>query len=219
MMDVILCTSYLQEAAMPSDSKQSRREQSHERILEAASRALVREGYAGVGVAAVMKEAGLTHGGFYAHFESREALLAEALEHAGRKSVERLQERARGRVARGASPLRALVDGYLSEAHLEALDEGCPVAALASEMVRTGAELRAVSSQRMRDLVKFVERALPAGSPAGSAVALASTLIGALQMARTFDGAERRNVLRDARAALLDQYDQDPDSTDGAAAA
>jgi TetR/AcrR family transcriptional repressor of nem operon len=215
MMAVICLSSYssssLFEPAMSSDSKPSRREQSHERILEAASRAVCREGYSGVGVAAVMKEAGLTHGGFYAHFDSREALLAEALEYAGMKSVARLQERSRGRIARGASPLRALVEGYLSEAHLESLEEGCPVAALASEMARTGPELRAASSRRMRDLVKFVEGALPGGSPAGSAVAIAGTLIGALQMARTFEGAERRNVLRDCRAALLEQYDRGAD--------
>lgn len=193
---------------MSSDSKPSRREQSHERILDAAARAVCREGYAGVGVAAVMKEAGLTHGGFYAHFESREALLAEAVEHAGAMSAARLRERERARVARGASPLRALVEGYLSEAHAESLEDGCPVAALASEMARSSLELRAASSGRMRDLVSFVEGVLPAGSAAGSATAIVATLIGALQMARTLDGAERRNVLRDCRTALLDRYDR-----------
>jgi len=196
-----------------SATKQSRREQSHERILQAAARAVCRDGYAGVGVAAVMKEAGLTHGGFYAHFDSREALLAEALEYAGKRSVARLQERGRGRSARGVSALRALVDAYLSEAHVESFEEGCPVAALASEMARTGPELRAVAGARMRDLVKVIEGVLPADRPAGSlagnAVAIAATLVGALQMARTFDGAERRNVLRDCRAALLAQYDRD----------
>jgi TetR/AcrR family transcriptional repressor of nem operon len=209
MMAVICFASYFAEPAMSSESKGSRREQSHERILEAASRAVCREGYAGVGVAAVMKEAGLTHGGFYAHFASREALLAEAVEYAGSKSVARLQERSRSRIARGVSPLRALVEGYLSEAHLESLEEGCPVAALASEMARTGPELRAVSSRRMRDLVRCVEGALPAHSAAGSAVTIAATLIGALQMARTFESAERKTVLRDCRAALLAQYDRD----------
>lgn len=62
----------------------SRKEISHERIVEAAARAIRREGYAGVGVADVMKEAGLTHGGFYAHFPSRDAMLAAAMDRAGR---------------------------------------------------------------------------------------------------------------------------------------
>ncbi len=61
----------------------SRKELSHERIVDAAARAIRREGYAGVGVADVMKEAGLTHGGFYAHFPSRDAMLVAAMERAG----------------------------------------------------------------------------------------------------------------------------------------
>src|SRR5258708_18489219 len=65
----------------------SRKEETHERILNAAARAIRRHGYAGVGVADVMKEAGLTHGGFYAHFDSRDTLLVEALERAGRESL------------------------------------------------------------------------------------------------------------------------------------
>src|SRR5258708_20431950 len=64
----------------------ARKEETHDRIVDAAARAIQRHGYAGVGVADVMKEAGLTHGGFYAHFDSREALLVEALERAGGKS-------------------------------------------------------------------------------------------------------------------------------------
>ena len=66
---------------MSTESKQTRRELSHQRILDAAARAVRRHGYAGVGVAEVMKEAGLTHGGFYAHFKSRDALLAAAAGH------------------------------------------------------------------------------------------------------------------------------------------
>ena len=70
-----------------SRTPNSRKEETHERIVDAAARAIHRHGYAGVGVADVMKQAGLTHGGFYAHFESRDALLAEAIERAGRDSA------------------------------------------------------------------------------------------------------------------------------------
>src|SRR5206468_12389939 len=94
---------------MSSDRKPSRRDQSHERILDAAARAVCRDGYAGVGVAAVMKEAGLTHGGFYAHFESREALLAEAVAFAGARSIERMQARIRKLTGQGMSSLLAMV--------------------------------------------------------------------------------------------------------------
>ena len=71
-----------------SRTPNSRKEETHERIVDVAARAIRRHGYAGVGVAEVMKEAGLTHGGFYAHFESRDALLVEAIERAGRQSGE-----------------------------------------------------------------------------------------------------------------------------------
>src|SRR5690349_6359273 len=112
----------------------TRKEASHERIVETVARAIRRYGFQGAGVADIMKEAGLTHGGFYAHFPSRDALLVEALESAGRDSAARLAQATAPRRARGASALRALLESYLSEAHLHAVDEGCPVAALASEV-------------------------------------------------------------------------------------
>jgi AcrR family transcriptional regulator len=193
---------------MSSDVKQSRRQQSHERILDAAARAVRRKGFAAVGVADVMKEAGLTHGGFYAHFESRDALLAEAVDHAGTQSRERTRERIRSRVQAGASEFRALVEEYLSEEHMEALDTGCPVAALGSEMPRLESELRACSSRRVLAMVDAVGQALPPGSGRGAALAVASTLVGALQLARVLgtDG-EGRAVLQASRDALIAQYD------------
>ena len=72
------------------DSKPGKKQLTHDRIVDTAARALRRDGFAGVGVAEVMKEAGLTHGGFYAHFASREALLREALERSGRDSAGRM---------------------------------------------------------------------------------------------------------------------------------
>jgi AcrR family transcriptional regulator len=181
----------------------TRRQQSHERILDAATRALFRGGYAGVGVASVMKEAGLTHGGFYAHFDSREALLAETLEHAGAVGRKRMRARCVG----AGSPLRALLESYLSPAHVDSTDEGCLVAALAGEMARTEAGLRAVSAQRVTDLVDVVEQALPAGS-SGDALVIASTMIGAVQIARVLQGEQKQAVLKAALDALLAQYDR-----------
>ena len=104
------------------DSPPSRKEVTHERIVATAARAIRRGGFHGVGVADIMKEAGLTHGGFYAHFSSRNALLAEALERAGQDSAARVTQGIAARQARGASPLRALVEGYLSDRHLGELE-------------------------------------------------------------------------------------------------
>src|SRR4051794_29408714 len=105
----------------------SRKEETHNRILDVAARALRREGYAGTGVAAVMKEAGLTHGGFYAHFPSRDAMLVEALERAGRESTSRVRQAVEQGRPRGLSPFRALVEAYLADAQLGRLDAGCPI--------------------------------------------------------------------------------------------
>jgi TetR/AcrR family transcriptional regulator, transcriptional repressor for nem operon len=192
---------------MPTEPKQTRREQSHTRILDAAARALVRDGAAGVGVASVMKEAGLTHGGFYAHFESRDALLAEAAHHAGARSVERLRARQRSRAGKGASPLRVLIEGYLSDANVKALEEGCPIAALAGEMPRVEPGLRDAFARSTRDIVAVIEDVLPAGSPPGAALVIGSTMVGALQMARVL-GKDRAAILASCRESLIAQYDR-----------
>src|SRR5436853_5536561 len=140
MMNVIL------DRARPmSRTPNSRKEETHERIVDAAARALRRHGYAGVGVADVMRDAGLTHGGFYAHFDSRDALLVEALERAGRESGEALTRALERRAAKGVSAFRALVDAYLADEHLASLEIGCPVAALACDMPRQSEPVRAAS--------------------------------------------------------------------------
>lgn len=183
----------------------------HERILDTAARVIRRAGFNGVGVADIMNEAGLTHGGFYAHFPSRDALMAEALVHAGRQSAERIAKGNATREARGASPFRALVEGYLSERHLSGTENGCAVAALASEMPRQSPEVRAAAAQRVRGLIELVERALPATTQAASAPAIASQMVGALQLARALgDNAEGKALLAANRSALLALFDTPP---------
>ncbi|HSI52668.1 MAG: TetR/AcrR family transcriptional regulator [Ramlibacter sp.] len=190
------------------ESQPSRKELSHERIVDAAARAIRRGGFGGVGVADVMKEAGLTHGGFYAHFESRDALLAEALERAGRDSAERIAKSSAHRQAKGASPFKALVDGYLAEAHLTSPESGCPVAALASEMPRQAPQVQQAAAQRVRNLVARVEAALTPAAPADAAGLVAAQLVGALQLARALgDNAQGKALLAATRRSLAAQYD------------
>ena len=193
------------------DTPRTRKDLTHDRILETAARAIRRGGFHGVGVAGIMGEAGLTHGGFYAHFSSRNALLAEALARAGQDSAALIEQARAAGQARGASALRALVEGYLSDRHLTAIEAGCPVAALASEMPRQSPEVRAASAQRVRGLVAAVRRALPKGAPADGSRVIASQLVGALQLARALgDNAEGRALLKASRRALLAQYDHPP---------
>jgi len=192
-----------------SRTPNSRKEETHERIVAVAARAIRERGYAGVGVADVMKEAGLTHGGFYAHFDSRDALLVEALERAGRDSAEAVALAAQRRARRGVSAFRSLVETYLADSHLASLECGCPVAALGSDMPRQSEIVREASAHRVRRLIAGVRSALP-DAPRAAAAAVAGTLVGALQLARALgdgDGDEARAVLADARKSLLAQYD------------
>jgi AcrR family transcriptional regulator len=190
------------------DRPPSRKEITHERIVATAARAIRRGGFQGVGVADIMKEAGLTHGGFYAHFATRDAMLAEAIERAGRDSAARVERnRAAGR-SRGVSALRSLVDGYLSDRHLGDTENGCPVAALVAEMPRQASPVREAAVQRVRSLVDRVRRVLPDDAPAEAAAVIASQLVGALQLARALgDNAEGRALLKASRRMLLAQYD------------
>jgi TetR/AcrR family transcriptional regulator, transcriptional repressor for nem operon len=190
-----------------SRTPNSRKEETHERIVDAAARAIRRHGYAGVGVADVMKEAGLTHGGFYAHFDSRDALLVEALERAGRESFEALTRAAEQRAGKGVSAFRSLVETYLADGHLASLETGCPVAALGCDMPRQSQTVREASSMRVQRLIAAVRATLPE-APRAAASVVAGTLVGSLQLARALgDNAEGRAVLSAARKALTQQYD------------
>lgn len=185
----------------------SRKELTHDRILEVASRAIRRAGYDGVGVADLMKEAGLTHGGFYAHFASRKALLAEATQRAGLDTAALLNQRLREGEAQGISAFSALVNAYLGDAHLENPEAGCVVAALASEIPRQDEEVARAARARLLGLVELVRRTLPSAADAGQAQVVAATMVGALQLARALQGKAGKALLANARAALIQQYD------------
>src|SRR5436305_11845220 len=99
---------------------QRRKDVTHDRIVDSAARAIRRSGYSGTGVADIMKDAGLTHGGFYAHFPSREAMLAEAADRAGAEGVAAV-----ARVAAAVPPqqaLQAMMRAYLSKEHIEGVE-------------------------------------------------------------------------------------------------
>jgi AcrR family transcriptional regulator len=197
-----------------SRTPNSRKEETHERIVQAAARAIRRHGYAGVGVADVMKEAGLTHGGFYAHFKSRDHLLVEALARAGQDSGANIARAAQARKARGVSAFRAFVDSYLSEAHLASMDTGCPVAALGCDMARQTGAVREASAHRVDRLIAAVRDTLPGASRPTAAV-IAGTLVGSLQLGRALgDNAEGRALLAAARKALIEQHDSAASAAD-----
>ena len=191
---------------MPATSTPSKRELTHERILDAASRAIRRAGHTGASVAEVMKEAGLTHGGFYAHFDSREKMVASAIAHAGLQSSTSLRKSMAMLEKKGRSPFHALVETYLSPAHMRALETGCVVAALVSEIPRQTPEVRQAASERVTALIRLVESVLPADADNGLAPHIASTMVGALQLARALGGLEGEALLEANRRLLTAQF-------------
>jgi AcrR family transcriptional regulator len=186
----------------------TRKEDTHDRILDVAARALRRDGYAGVRVADVMKEAGLTHGGFYAHFPSREALLVEALARAGRESAAAVARASELRRGKTGSAFRSLIEAYLSDRHLSSPETGCPVAALGSDMPRQSLAVRQASALRVGRLIETVRETLP-GASRSTATVVVGTMVGTLQLARALgDNEEGHAVLAAARESLILQYDK-----------
>jgi len=184
----------------------TRKELSHARIVDVASKAIRRAGYRGVGVADIMKEAGLTHGGFYAHFDSRDGLLVEAMARAGQENIASLSKAIERRLAMGDTRYQALIETYLHEAHLERTENGCVIAALSSEMTRQEDAVRDEARRRVDAMVEFVQTALPDGSDESEASVVTATMVGALQLARTLGGKAGRVLLAQTRQALIERY-------------
>ena len=188
----------------PRRTATRRKQATHERIVEVAARAIRRTGYGGTGVADIMKEAGLTHGGFYAHFASREAMLAEAADCAGAAGVAALE-----RIAAAALPqqaLEAMLRTYLSTAHVESVETGCAVAALGSEMPRQAPEVRRAATRRIKEMIDLVTRQSPDWGQPGAhdhALVLVATMVGTLMLARAVDDPKLSDALRKAALKQL----------------
>jgi TetR/AcrR family transcriptional regulator, transcriptional repressor for nem operon len=192
---------------MKATARSSQKEASRDRILDAASRTVRRVGFGGVGVAGVMREAGLTHGGFYAHFDSRDALLSAAVARAGSDVTSTLEENMTRLTRAGLSPFRALVECYLYEGEIGNREKGCPVAALCSEIPGQVPDVVNASQQLVRNLHRLVRKSLPPDRADGASWAVTSQLVGAVQLARALgDNPDGRAVLAAARCDLLDRY-------------
>jgi TetR/AcrR family transcriptional repressor of nem operon len=160
--------------------------ESHERIVQIAAARFREAGLDGIGVADLMKEAGLTHGGFYRHFDSRDQLVAEAVEHALAQGAQRL-----GRVVArsGGEAFAAVVEAYLNRAHVDHPGSGCALVALAADVARSGSPARAAYTRQVRQYLDLFAALLADRGPQARrrAVAILSALVGALALARAVD--------------------------------
>jgi TetR/AcrR family transcriptional regulator, transcriptional repressor for nem operon len=156
--------------------------QTREAIVAAAADHIRRTGIAQASLADVMAAAGLTHGGFYRHFRSKEHLLSEALSAAGDKAISAIGRN----ISRGG--INAAVDNYLSTSHRDSRAPICPFAALGSEIARSGPETKAAMTEVLETLVVTLADNESGTDARGDAIVALSTMIGAMTLARITSG-------------------------------
>jgi TetR/AcrR family transcriptional regulator, transcriptional repressor for nem operon len=194
---------------------QEEKARSHERIVDIAAARIREAGTTTPSVAEIMQAAGLTHGGFYKHFESRDDLIAEAVDRTFADS-----QKAAAAVIEGAeNPLGAFVDWYVSAEHRDDPAQGCGVVALGGEVSRSDPRVRSAYTGQVKRYLAQLEQLL-GGSEAGAgvdrearteAIVILSTLVGALLVARAVDDPDLSDeIIRDVRAACREPATRAP---------
>jgi TetR/AcrR family transcriptional regulator, transcriptional repressor for nem operon len=185
------------------------KEQTRQKIVEAAAERFRADGIDAVGVVSLMSDVGLTQGGFYNHFGSKEDLVRESVASAAAGAKERMAARVAG--SRGES-YRAMVNGYLSADHRDHPESGCVAAALAAEMARRPEDTRAAFTDGYGEMVELVASTLPdtiRGKRRRSlAMSVFASMVGSMSLARAVsDEALSDEILslgRQAALALID---------------
>jgi TetR/AcrR family transcriptional repressor of nem operon len=171
-----------------------------ERLLEIAARLFRERGFEGVSVAEVMQQAGLTHGGFYGHFASKEALAAEAATHALAQTSSRWKATLEDS---GADGLTRIVDAYLSQRHRDHPGAGCAIAALGPELARQADPVRNAFASELENLIAVLASFLPGTERRQRAQALLAQLVGAIVLARALGrSVQSAEILEAVRAAI-----------------
>jgi TetR/AcrR family transcriptional repressor of nem operon len=179
--------------------------ETHARIVKRAAVKLREKGAHGIGVADLMKEAGLTHGGFYAHFDSREALVIEAFSHAMDRSTERWRK-----LAEQTPPeqrVAAIVDSYLTPAHRDDPGRGCAIPTLGAEIARESPKTRKAFTAKLEQMIDALAAQIPDAPRKAArkqATAMIATMMGTLVLARVAGNGEFSDeILAAGREAVL----------------
>jgi TetR/AcrR family transcriptional regulator, transcriptional repressor for nem operon len=186
-------------------NSQQEKSRNHEKIIEIAARRFREAGLEGVSIADLMKEAGLTHGGFYKHFESRDDLVLEAMAVALKSGSGQKGSAA----SKGALTFSSLVEGYLGKRHRDNLGTGCAVTALVSDVARASKEAKAIFTSQVQDNLDKIQTLSAADGRAidrQAAIVAHCVLSGALGLARAVaDEKLSLEILASAREFLLSQ--------------
>ncbi|MBR0956866.1 TetR/AcrR family transcriptional regulator [Bradyrhizobium japonicum] len=188
------------------------KQETHDRIVKKASVRLREKGAHGIGVADLMKEAGLTHGGFYAHFDSREALVIEAFGYAMDRSMEHWR-----RITGEASPekrLALIAEAYLSTLHRDNPGHGCSIPALGAEIARESPKARKAFAGKLDEMIETLTDTipnLPRKTARRQAIATLATMAGTMLLARIAGSSELSDeVLKAGRDSVLDGAKREP---------
>ncbi|MFM0238987.1 TetR/AcrR family transcriptional regulator [Paraburkholderia phytofirmans] len=177
---------------------QAQKAESRQRVLETAARQIREDGIEALGVADCMRRAGLTHGAFYGHFESRDALIVEALEYAVALSEKRIATTVAAANANGSAkkePLRVIAEMFLSEKHIKDPGNGCALCSLAGEARHAAPAVRESLTQYVHKLASRIAQTL-AGDSETLALGIVATIVGAVTLARAVDEPETaRSIL------------------------
>jgi len=179
------------------------------RIVQAAAAAFRAGGISGVRVEGVMARAGLTHGGFYAHFTSKDALLRESLDYAGNQTVGMLST-----PLAEVPPerrLRAVIDAYLSPAHVTRPERGCPIASLGPEVARAGGATQRSLAKGVKKRIAWMRQLLPEsqrGISENQVIATVACMIGGVVLARLVTGKDSAAVLDACREFLHRAFEE-----------
>lgn len=186
---------------------QNQKAETHKQIVDAAAREFRARGVDGIGITDLMAEAGLTRGGFYAHFKDRDALVTEAIQLAAEQSFRRLIEAAESTPGREVD---AMLDFYLSPEHRDDFGRGCVLPAIAAEMSRQAPPVRSAFTNSLKFNMSKLIRFMPARdnkTKQAQAMAFISGMAGAILLARAIDDPKlSRGLLESVRAQLLAAY-------------
>jgi len=178
-------------------------EKNRDRVIDVAAALFRERGFDGIGLASLMNAAGLTHGGFYGQFKSKEDLAAQA---SGRALAENLQKWSSVIDGAAGDPLREIVAFYLSEDHRDAPGQGCAVAALGADAARHGGALRSTFTEGVGVYLEILSKIMPGGSTAEKrrkAMATLAEMVGAIILARAVDDADLSKGILEAIASDL----------------
>ncbi|MDF0580766.1 TetR/AcrR family transcriptional regulator [Bradyrhizobium yuanmingense] len=188
------------------------KQETHDRIVKKASVRLREKGAHGIGVADLMKEAGLTHGGFYAHFDSREALVIEAFAYAMDRSMEHWRKLT-GEVA-PEKRLALIAESYLSTLHRDNPGHGCSIPALGAEIARESPKTRKAFAGKLEEMIEALTDTIPnmpRKAARKQAIATLATMAGTMLLARIAGSSELSDeMLKAGREHALEGAKREP---------